>query len=275
MVRISVFLIIDGNSYLHKAFHALKPMHAPDGTPTNAVYGMLKMMEGIIPTVSPTHMAVCFDASKHGTFRHRAYPEYKANRKETHPQLVAQFPVIRKTLGALGIPYFEDVEYEADDLAGSLAEMAEGYTTYIATGDKDCIQLISPRTKVLFSRKGHNVLSLENAEGVLGVPPHQVVDFKALAGDTSDNIPGAKNVGEKTAVKLIKEYGSALGVIENAHRIPGKIGEAIRDSEETIRMSHFLATIKRDCPMDADIDSLKLNINKKRGMEKLFSLGIV
>ncbi|OPX89425.1 MAG: DNA polymerase I [Pelotomaculum sp. PtaB.Bin104] len=265
-------LLIDGNNFLYRAFYAYPPMTGLGNVPTNAVYGTLRMLESLIPKVKPTHLAVCFDASRE-SFRNRLYKNYKGNRKGAPPELIPQFNLIREVLKALNILYLESPEYEADDLIGTVAQKAAGYLTRIATGDRDCLQMINHRIRVLYYRKGGYIeLTPEMMEQEFGYPPHHVVPLKALAGDTSDNIHGAPGIGEKTALNLIRQHINLTKIL--AVEIPGKTGEIIKEYAEDIRLSQKLATIKCDCPLPLGLDDLKLNIDEEKGSEKLLRLGI-
>ncbi len=264
-------LLMDGNSYLHRAFHAFPEMNAPDGTPTNVVYGFLKMLETILLKVSPTHLAVCFDASRK-TFRRELYSEYKANRKPAAAELAKQFPLIREVLAALNIPYFHHPYYEADDLLGTIATRSE-MPTKIASGDRDVYQLISPQITVLYYKK-KGYVEMKHGGIYLGYPSDKMIDIKALAGDTADNIPGCPGIGEKTAINLIEKYGSAEEVLNNAESIPGKLGQNIRANREKILISFELAKINCDCPLEVDYDDLLMDIDPVIGSLMLTRLGI-
>ncbi|TEB04792.1 DNA polymerase I [Pelotomaculum schinkii] len=270
-------MLVDGNSLLHRCFHAFPPMSAPDGRPTNAVFGMLRLLVNIIDARKPTHLAVAFDLSRN-SFRKEAYPEYKANRKETDPDLVPQFSIIREVLKALNIPYFEKELYEADDIIGTLACQTQAdYKVKILTGDRDCLQLINEKVSVLLTITGVSKLvecTPESTEKKLGFRHDQVLSMKALAGDHSDNIPGVRGVGEKTALSLLDKYGTIEGVIASASEIPGKLGEKVRTSVEMIRLSQQLATIVCNVSLDVEPESLRLRINRKAGTEILARLGI-
>lgn len=268
-------LLIDGNSLLHRAFHAYPPMSSADGTPTNAIFGTLKILEKLMSRFKPSHLLFCLDSSR-TTFRNQLYPQYKAKRKEPDEQLVPQFKVIRDVLKALNIPYLEHENYEADDLLGTIALKATGFMTRIATGDKDLVQLINQRINVILSRHGgeHWELTPDNTEEKLGFSPGQVIDFKALHGDTSDNIPGLPGVGDVTALKLLGQYGSLDNIIQNASAIPGKLGDKIRSCVEEVRLYRTLATINCECPVDVDFERYKIRIDKLTGEFKLQSLGI-
>jgi len=272
-----VLILIDGNSLLHRCFHAFPSMKAPDGRPTNAVYGMLKLLINVVSQRRPTHLAVAFDVSRN-SFRKREYPEYKANRKETDPYLIPQFCIIKGVLSSLNIPYFEKELYEADDIIGTLAVRAStGYKVEILTGDKDCIQLVNENVSVLLMKKGVSQMvecTPQSTENELGFRHDQVLSIKALAGDRSDNIPGVRGVGEKTAIELLRKYGTTEGVIAAIQDITGKQGEKIRAGIEMIRLSQQLATIFCKVPIDVDLESLRLRISQETGIEMLHRLGI-
>lgn len=267
-------LLIDGNSFLHRCFHAFPFMTSPAGLPTNAVYGTMKMLEGLVGEFTPTHLAVCFDASRH-TFRHKQYPQYKANRKPTPQQLVRQFVLIREVLSALKIPYFENTEYEADDLLGTIAQKAAGYLTRIATSDRDCVQLVDHRTRlVLYKNGSHPEVKLQDVMDEYGIEPWQMVHYKALAGDKSDNIPGVPGIGEKTALELVKKHGSIKEIAEAAGEVPGRIGKLLMDGSDNMKLSYDLAKINCECPIEVNYDKLKLNVDLEKGERKLATLGI-
>ena len=264
-------MLVDGNSLLHRCLHALPFMSSPAGLPTNAVYGMLKTLEKLVGEFSPTHLAVCFDVSKQ-TFRHNLYPQYKANRKPAPQALARQFPLIREVLSALNIPYFEYPEYEADDLLGTIASKAAGFLTRIATGDRDCVQLVDPRTRlILYKNGGHAEIDMQAVRDEYGIEPWQVVHFKALAGDKSDNIPGVPGIGEKTALELVKQYRVINLAPEN---IPGKTGKVLTEGRSLMLLSYKLAKINCECPVEVDFDSLKLEVDAESGRKKLAELGI-
>lgn len=264
-------LLMDGNSYLHRAFYSYPEMNAPNGAPTNAVYGFLKMLESILLKVSPTHLAVCFDASRK-TFRRELYSDYKANRKPAPEGLVKQFSIIREVMAAMNIPYFDHPHYEADDLLGTIATRSK-MPTKIASGDRDVYQLISPQITVLYY-KNKGYVEMKHGSIYLGYPSDKMIDIKALAGDTADNIPGCPGVGEKTAINLIGKYGSVEGVLNNAEAIPGKLGENIRSNREIILISLELAKINCDCPVDVDYDDLLMDIDPVIGSLMMTKLGI-
>ena len=251
--------IIDGNSLLFRAYFAtaypgVEIMRTQDGTPTNAIFAFSSMINKILSTLKPEEgLMVAFDAGK-DTFRKEQLESYKANRKPTPEDLVRQFPMARDFLKALGIFQFEQHGYEGDDIAGTVAKLAEkeGYTVTIYTSDRDFLQLVDNNITVNIIRKGMSdivAMTPETVKEMYGFEPLQIIDYKGLRGDASDNLPGIKGVGEKTAVKLIQEYGSFDNIIAHASEIKGKLGEAIIADQETGRLSRDLAIIKTDVPL--------------------------
>ncbi len=250
------FLIVDGNSLMHRAFHALPEMDA-DGVPTNAIHGFFMMLFRVLADYSPRYCAVAFD--EHApTFRHTAYPEYKAGRQKTPDSLISQLHLIRSILPALHIPVLTCAGYEADDILGTVSVLCtqRGVQTMLLTGDRDALQLVGNGTTLLFTRHGISETTLFDAPAVkkfFGVNPDQVTDLKGLMGDSSDNIKGVPGVGEKTAVKLLNEYGTLENVLAHAGDIKGKLGEKIRDNEDSARFSKYLATITTSVPISLDL----------------------
>ena len=251
--------IIDGNSLLFRAYFAtaypgVEIMRTQDGTPTNAIFAFSSMINKILSTLKKDEgLMVAFDAGK-DTFRKEQLESYKANRKPTPEDLVRQFPMARDFLKALGIFQFEQHGYEGDDIAGTVAKLAEkeGYTVTIYTSDRDFLQLVDNNITVNIIRKGMSdivAMTPETVKEMYGFEPLQIIDYKGLRGDASDNLPGIKGVGEKTAVKLIQEYGSFDNIIAHASEIKGKLGEAIVADQETGRLSRDLAIIKTDVPL--------------------------
>ena len=247
------FLIVDGNSLMHRAYHALPLMDA-DGVYTNAIYGFLNMLLKVIREQDVRYIAVCFD--EHGpTFRHTAYADYKAGRSATPEELRQQFRTIRELLTDMGIRWFTLMGWEADDLLGTLSRMAEpsGVRPLLLTGDRDALQLVDGVTELMFTRKGISETILFTPARVheeYGFGPEQVTDWKGLAGDSSDNIPGVPGVGDKTAVKLLHQYGTLESILEHAGEVKGKLGEKLQTWQEQARMCKELATIRRDAPVD-------------------------
>ena len=256
-----IFLLVDGNSLMHRAFHALPLMDA-DGTYTNAVYGFLSMLLKVIKEENVQYLAVCFD--EHGpTFRHTVYADYKAGRRETPPELRQQFGTILSLLDDMGIRRFSLQGWEADDLLGtlSLKGAAAGVTPLLLTGDRDALQLVGGGTELMFTRKGISETIRFTPAKVYeeyGFTPEQVTDWKGLAGDSSDNIPGVPGVGDKTAVKLLQEYGSLEEVLANADKVKGKLGEKLAAFADQARFSKDLATIRRDAPVEFSLSACAL-----------------
>lgn len=219
-------VLIDGNSIAYRAFFALPLLHNDKGIHTNAIYGFTMMLMKLIEEEKPTHMLVAFDAGK-TTFRHEVYTEYKGGRQKTPPELSEQFPFLRELLDAYNIRTYELENYEADDIIGTLATKAEkeGFDVVIISGDRDLTQLASERIHVHVTKKGITDMERYTPEYVFekyGLTPAQIVDLKGLMGDASDNIPGVPGVGEKTALKLLKEYGTIEHVLASLEHISGK-----------------------------------------------------
>lgn len=254
-------IIIDGNSLVHRAFHAIPPLSTSRGLLTNAVYGFTNMLLKIIADESPAMIVVAFDKGKM-TFRHTDFEEYKANRAATPDDLKPQFPILKDLLKAMRIKTFETEGYEADDLIGSITEKAEqsGLKSIIVTGDRDALQLVSPLTRVRLTKKGISELD-EYDEGKVwdryGITPAQYIDFKGLTGDPSDNIPGIPGIGEKTATRLLKEYGTLEEILAHAGDLPGRIGELINSAGEQAELSKKLVTIHREVPVKIDLEECR------------------
>lgn len=254
-------ILIDGNSLLFKAFYATSYtgnyMVNRNGIPTNGVYGFARMVEKIIST-NPKYVIVAFDYGKK-TFRNELLDTYKATRKETPQELVPQFALAREYLTAHNITWYEVEGYEGDDIIGTLVDFGEKNNLKVSvyTGDKDANQLISPQTTIYRTVKGVTELDIYNEQTLLdkyGLKPDQFRDFLGLMGDSSDNIPGIKGVGEKTALKLLHQYGTIEGLQEHQDEIKGKMGEKIRTGMEDALMSKKVATILRDIPIDVDLE---------------------
>ena len=253
-----LFLIVDGNSLMHRAFHALPPMDA-DGVPTNAVHGFLMMLFKVLQTYEPAYCAAAFD--EHApTFRHQQYAEYKAGRLKTPDELVSQFGLIRELLPAMHIPVMALAGYEADDILGTVSRLnrERGIDTLLLTGDRDALQLVSEETRLLFTRKGISETVLftpEEVKNVYGITPDQVIDWKGLMGDSSDNIPGIPGIGEKTAVKLLEQYGTLEETLAHADEVKGKLGEKLREFADQGRFSKELARICTEVPLVPDYEA--------------------
>lgn len=251
-------MLIDGNSIANRAFYALPLLSTSTGLHTNAVLGFTTMLLKVIEEMKPTHIMVAFDAGK-VVFRHSEYADYKGGRAKTPPELSEQFPLIRELLDAFSIQRFELEGYEADDIIGTLTKRADeqAWKTTVITGDKDMLQLVSEHVSVALTRKGVSEIELYTPQEIqdkYGLSPLQIIDLKGLMGDASDNIPGVPGVGEKTALKLLHEYGSVEEVLANVDRVSGKkLQENLRENVDKAKMSKELATILREAPVELDV----------------------
>lgn len=246
-------ILIDGNNVIYRAFFAMPPLTNTAGQQTNAVYGFTTMLLRLIEEHKPTHLIVAFDAGK-VTFRHEGYQEYKGGRQKTPPELSEQFPLLKQLLRDLGVPQFEIENYEADDIIGSISREADeaGRKVMIVSGDKDMLQLASEHTTVALIRKGVTEIEMYGPEQIrekYDLTPAQIIDLKGLMGDASDNIPGVPGVGEKTALKLLHQFGSVEGVIAGTGELKGKMKEKLEAHAEDAVMSKKLATIYREVPL--------------------------
>lgn len=254
-------LILDSNSLMNRAFYALPPLTNSDGINTNAIYGFINMLFKMKNEINPDAVIATFDL-KAPTFRHKEYSDYKAGRNKMPPELAEQFPIIKELFKLMGIKIFEIEGFEADDLIGTISKFAEENDTEVAivTGDKDALQLASDNTKVIITKKGVSETAVYDRKAFMDefeITPNQFIDVKGLMGDKSDNIPGVPGVGEKTAFKLIKEYGSIEEVIKNIDKIPGKkLKENLENNVEQAIFSKKLATIMREVPVDLTLDDI-------------------
>lgn len=245
-------VLIDGNSLINRAFYATPPLSAKDGTPTNAVYAFVNMLVRIIGDIKPRYMLVAFDR-KEPTFRHQMYADYKGTRKPMPEDLRPQIDLMKKVLDTMGISRYEQAGIEADDIIGSMAKRYKG-DTIIITGDKDSFQLVDETTSVYFTRRGiteTEIYSNENFKEKTGIEPIQIIDLKSMMGDSSDNIPGIAGVGEKTALSLVKKYGSLENLYSHIDELSGKLKEKVENSKDIAYLSKTLATInvKLDIPV--------------------------
>jgi DNA polymerase-1 len=255
-----LLIAIDGNAILHRAWHALPPLTDRQGRVVNAVYGFLTLLFRAVKDLSPTHLVVTFDRPGK-TFRHDAYAEYKAKRVKQPDELYAQIPILEEVLRAFAIPVFAVDGFEADDVLGTISSLATktpGLKTYILTGDLDTLQLISPKTSIVTLRKGLSDIMIYDDKAVqerFGLSAKQMIDYKALRGDQSDNIKGVPGVGEKTAAELLKEFGTLealYGALKrgNTERIKPTLADKLRAHEKDALDAKMLVTIKRDLPLD-------------------------
>ncbi|EFV77174.1 DNA polymerase I [Cytobacillus pseudoceanisediminis] len=276
-------VLIDGNSIAYRAFFALPLLNNDKGIHTNAVYGFTMMLQRILEDEKPTHLLVAFDAGK-TTFRHKTFSEYKGGRQKTPPELSEQFPYIRELLDAYGISRYELENYEADDIIGTLSLHAEkdGYEVKVISGDKDLTQLSSDAVTVSITRKG--ITDIEeytpaHIEEKYGITADRIIDMKGLMGDSSDNIPGVPGVGEKTALKLLKEFGTLEELLDSVDKVSGKkLKEKLEEFRDQALMSKELATITREAPVEIKIEDIEyegfdkekvINIFKELGFNSL------
>lgn len=264
--------LIDGNSFCYRAYYAIRSLSNSKGQPTNAVYGFVTMLGKIIKDNSPDMLAVAFDM-KGPTFRHKKYDEYKIHRKPMPDELVSQMPYIKKVVSAYNIPIYELEGYEADDLLATIAKAAEkeGIETFIATGDKDALQLVNDHIKVYNTNKDGMIYDSDKVKEVFGVGPERMPDIMALMGDATDNIPGVKGIGEKTAIELISEFGSLENLLNNIDNVKGEAKKkALRDNEKVAVLSRELAVVDTAVPVDIDLKALGVSEPDRTKLLELF-----
>ena len=268
-------ILVDGNNLLFRSYYATAYngnfMNNSKGFPTNALFGFVNMINKIVAEENPVYMLVAFDKGK--TFRHEKYTEYKGGRGETPDELKKQFPIAKELLTAMGIKYYEIDNYEADDIIGTFSHMCDNDPNYqglIISSDKDLLQLISDEVEMkLLKSKDYIRYDKESFKEEWGIDPIKVIDLKALMGDTSDNIPGVKGIGEKTALKLLQTYSTLDGIYENIDNISGKLQEKLITDKENAYMSYDLATIYTKVPLEINLDDIKY---KECDKEKLISI---
>ncbi len=264
-------VLIDGSSYLFRAFHALPALTNSKGDPTGALHGVLNMINKLVREQDPPHIAVVFDASGK-TFRNDLYPEYKANRPPMPDELRSQIDPILNAVRAMGLPLLRVKNVEADDVIGTLCRQGEaaGMSVLVSTSDKDMAQLVSDKV-TLVDTMSDKVLDRDGVKAKFDVFPKQIVDYLALMGDSSDNIPGVPKVGAKTAAKWLNLYDSADGIIENADAIKGKVGDSLRDNIDSLKLSRDLATIRTDVELDSAPDELVVETPDRAALKDLYS----
>lgn len=270
MKKFQLFLI-DGSSYIYRAFHAIPFLSNKKGLPTNAVYGFTQMLKKVLKDFSPTHLAVVFD-TKEPSFRHKLYKEYKAQRPQMPDSLKTQLPYIKEIVRGFNIPCLEVEGYEADDVIGTLAKKAEknGLSVVIVTGDKDMLQLVAQNITVADTMKGRSYGVKEVTE-LFDVLPEKLIDVMGLAGDAVDNVPGVRGIGEKTASKLIREFGSIEGLLANIDKVKNKkVREILKANPEMAKLSKELVTIKLDVPIEINYDELKSSEPDNEKLRALF-----
>ena len=269
--RENPIILIDGSSYLYRAYHALPPLMSSKNQPTGAIRGVISMVKKILSDHPSSPLAVIFDA-KGKTFRHEMYKEYKANRPPMPEDLVKQIEPINSIIKALGIKLVSVEGVEADDVIGTLANEASklGLDTVISTGDKDMTQLVNEHIRIVNTMSGE-LLDEDGVEKKFGVKPELIIDYLALVGDTSDNVPGVEKVGPKTAVKWLVDYGNLEGIISNSKKISGKVGENLRNGLDQLLLSKELVTIKKDVPLEVGINDLSVGEEEKELLKKIYT----
>ncbi|MEA4847526.1 MAG: 5'-3' exonuclease H3TH domain-containing protein, partial [Clostridiaceae bacterium] len=268
------FIIIDGNSLMHRAFYALPNLTNSKGFHTSVIYGFVNMINKITEEYKPQYIGIAFD-TKAPTFRHQEYTEYKAGRLKMAEEMAEQIPVLKEVLTAMNIKQAELDGFEADDIIGTVAAKCdeEGIPALIVTGDKDAFQLISDNVHTLMTKKGISEIEeydMEKLKDTYGIAPAQIIDLKGLMGDASDNIPGVPGVGEKTALELIRQFGTVENILQNVSEIKkNKVRENVSNNSSQAILSKRLATIIRDVPIAFDLEDYAL---KEADREKLYSL---
>lgn len=264
------FILVDGSSYLYRAYHAMPPLTNADGQATGAVYGVVNMLRKLLRDYNPEHIAVVFDA-KGKTFRNDMYPEYKAHRPPMPDDLREQIEPIHAIVRAMGLPLLMVDGVEADDVIGTLAQQAteQGINTIISTGDKDMAQLVNEHI-TLINTMNNSTTDIQAIMDKYGIAPNRIIDYLALMGDKVDNIPGVPSVGPKTATKLLQQYDSLEGVIAHADEVKGKLGEKLRETAPILPLSYQLATIKLDVPLDFSPSTLNIQPQDQEALLALF-----
>ncbi|MEK6693954.1 MAG: 5'-3' exonuclease H3TH domain-containing protein, partial [Nitrospirota bacterium] len=271
MTQRPALYLIDGSAYLYRAFFALPDLSTAAGLPTNAVYGFITMLQKVIRERRPAYLAVVFD-EKGPTLRHEEFKEYKAHRPPMPDALSQQIPYIHRVVDAFAIPVVKLQGFEADDLIGTLARQAsaEGLDVIIVTGDKDMFQLLSPAVRI-FDPVKDKVFTEEDARDRFGIEPARVVEVMGLMGDQADNIPGVKGIGEKTAKKLIAEFGTIENLLARLPEVKGEKLRALLEAHtEEARQSRWLATIVTDCPVSFDHDRFRLGEARAEELRALY-----
>jgi DNA polymerase-1 len=265
----NTLLLIDGNAIMHRAYHALPPFKSANGTPTNVVYGYISMLYKVVTDFKPDYLISCFD-TPHPTFRNKLFKEYQSQRPKIDDDFITQIPLVKQAVDAAGINQIEKDGYEADDLIGTITRVFEvnKFRVVILTGDKDIFQLITDNVFVAAPQLGLSnirIFDKSEVEKKLDVSPNQIIEYKALVGDPSDNYPGALGIGPKTASKLIHQFKTVDNIYKNLEKIESeKIREILKKQKNNVYLSKKLATIITDVDINIDIEKLKFkNFNKK------------
>lgn len=270
-------LLIDGSSLIFRAFYAIRNLTTKDGVFVNGVYGFLNMYYKALELINPTHIFVAFDKGSK-TFRHNGFADYKGTRDNAPNEITYQFGILKDLLSSMNVNYLELDEYEADDIIGTIAKLAqkEGFEVDIFTGDRDYLQLVDDNILVYLTKKGISEIKLMNTESILeeyDLSPKQLIDVKALQGDSSDNIPGVKGVGEKTALKLIQEYGNLENLYENIDNLKGKLKENLVNEKDKAYLSRYLGEIFLRVPIERNIEDFEIkDVNYNEYLKKLEKL---
>src|SRR3990170_1425255 len=272
--RRPILMLIDGPSLVYRGYFALPPLTTSDGTLVNAVFGFLQIVLGGRQDLKPDYAIVSFDLGK-PQFRFDAYPEYKAGRPSMPDDLRSQFPIVREVIGMLGMPIVELQGYEADDVIGSLARhaTAAGIDTYIVSGDLDGLQLVDDHVRLLTTRQGVAATVIYDEAMVgerYGLRPDQMLDYKALKGDTSDNIPGVPGVGEKTAVALLQQFRTLDAIYERLDEVKGKLRERLGEHRESAFMSRQIGRILTELPVEIDLETARTGRYDRRALAQRF-----
>lgn len=272
-------MLVDGMALLFRAFYATSYngyiRKTSGGLPTNAVYGFMQYFFDAVRTFRPTHAACCWDMGSQ-TFRTEQYAAYKANRPLPPPELVPQFDLVQEVTAEMGIPNIGVPGFEADDCIGTLAHrFSRESEVYILTGDHDLLQLVSDRVRVVIMKKGKSNYAVYDPELLKeekGLAPHQIIDLKGFMGDSSDNYPGVKGIGEKIALKLLMEYGSVEGVLEHLHELPKGVRSKIEAGLDMLRLSRELAAIRLDAPVDCALSDCRFELRVDAAIRKFEEL---
>ncbi|MEC8009637.1 MAG: DNA polymerase I [Pseudomonadota bacterium] len=264
-------IIVDGSSYLFRAYHALPPLTTSNGQPTGAIKGVMSMLQKLVDEYQPAYMCVVFD-TKGTNFRHELFPEYKANRGAAPDELISQIEPLHELVKAMGFPLMALPGIEADDVIATIAQQAQdNFHVVISSGDKDLAQLVNDKIHLVNTMKQGEYLDPAGVEEKFGVKPEQIIDYLSLIGDKVDNIPGIDKVGPKTAVKWLLEYNSIEGLLENKDKIKGKVGDNLREQADRLNMAIQLVTLKTDVELPNDLESLKLQAADTDKLAELFA----
>ncbi len=272
-------LLVDGMALMFRAFYASAATgyirRTKAGVPTNAVYGFMRYFWDAVQKFGPTHIACCWDLGSK-TFRTEQFSDYKGNRSDAPEELVPQFSMIREVMDSLGIPNISSPGYEADDCIGTLASrFGREMDVLVLTGDHDMLQLVNERTSVIIMKKGHGNYMVYTPEALMEekrLTPGQIVDLKGLMGDTSDNYPGVRGIGEKTALKLVQEHGSVEGILANLDKLSKSVRAKIEADLQMLHLSRELATIRCDIELECDVDACRLELNAAQVVSKFEEL---